>query len=349
MKQKLNKFISKNKITIITLLTLLLVALPHLIKSWQLIFGKITTYQETLGHKRIDRESKKWDEIFSEYKITSLEHKSYIYQGKVFTIVEISPDTIQYLEYLRNIKECQSISEESLKPPYNPSTQTFNIDYDKFKPSSRGGPPKYCSYDIYAPSFSSFLNEVDAVIKLASDKNLSVIKQTLKENNNFLDFVQTEVINFSPVSYLQAEKIGGKCWQSIASTSDNAYRCLGGDNTIYDPCFQIGNQEVACYSDPERPAIVVIKTAEILIGSKSNEHSSLPWVAVLEGGDKCYIMTGTGVVIRGEVYHLSCIIGKDQDFFGEITTADSYPWQMRLVSSKKDIVDTSTKIMTVYK
>lgn len=165
------------------------------------------------------------------------------------------------------------------------------------------------------------------------------------------DIKITKIINFAPSNYNNAENMDGVCWQSIASTSDNAYRCSDVNSTIHDPCFKTGSQEVACYADPQSPALAIIKTADVLVQSGSKEKAntrSLPWVSVLEGGDKCYVMTGTSVTIKGKIYHLSCIVGGDKDIYGEVV-ADSYPWKMRLVSPTKDIPGDPIKILSVYK
>lgn len=157
----------------------------------------------------------------------------------------------------------------------------------------------------------------------------------------------TVFVDFTPHDYLETPSQAGKCWQSIASSSSKAYRCSDEGNTIYDPCFQIETQVVACYNDPESPAIAVIETTEALVKNETKEES-LPWVSVLEGGDKCYIMTGTGMPIKGKTYHLSCIIAGDQDVYGEVV-ADSYLWKMRLVSPTHDTANDPVKITTVYK
>lgn len=358
VQQKLTNIVVKNRLLIVSLTIFFIVFMPYLSRGWQFTLEKISAYPEVLRQNKIDKESKKWDGILNEYKITSLEHRSDIYQGRVFTVVTIKPEILQYLEYLRNMATCKSIKEKPTKQLYNPQTHTFNIDWNQYKPTSQGGdplppnslPPSYCSYDIYVQDFSRFFEEIDSIEKLATDKNLSEIKQVLKQNNNFSDYMPTKIINFTPTSYLQTERVDGKCWQSIASTSDNAYRCIDINHAIHDPCFEFQKGKMACYRDPDELAATVISTVGEIENTDNRIHDAdrLPWVSILENGTRCYVMTGTGVPINSVTYHLNCVDTEIKDLYGEINK-ETMPWQMKLIDYTGSSHDMYVNIIKVYK
>lgn len=159
---------------------------------------------------------------------------------------------------------------------------------------------------------------------------------------------QTVMVPFKPSNYEQSTSILGKCWESIASSSDNAHRCSDNNSFIYDPCFKIEEYKAACYIDPEDPADTIIVTQEKLEENIKKDSDRLPWVSVLEDGKRCYIMTGTSMVIEGKNYYLSCPTLESQDIYGEIISRDSQ-WQMKLVDYLGNKEDEYLNIVKVYR
>lgn len=160
--------------------------------------------------------------------------------------------------------------------------------------------------------------------------------------------LSTAVVPFSPTKYDQARYEPGKCWESIASSSDNAYRCSDKNSLLYDPCFKIEEHKASCYIDPEDPADTIIVTQEKLEENSNKDSDRLPWVSVLEDGKRCYIMTGTSMAIEGKNYYLSCPTIESQNVYGEIISRDNQ-WQMKLVDYLGDEEDEYVNIVKVYR
>ncbi len=97
-------------------------------------------------------------------------------------------------------------------------------------------------------------------------------------------------------------KDNAKCWESIASTRSDAYRCIL-DNLIYDPCFYAADWGIV--DCPQNPKDHQVLTVPKLDGNKANSKKKLPqvpWYVVLEDGTKCNFYTGlTEVVVDGRV------------------------------------------------
>lgn len=163
-----------------------------------------------------------------------------------------------------------------------------------------------------------------------------------------LPTLQTEIFSFTPNNQSKVESIDGKCWESIASSSNNAYRCSDNNNLLYDPCFKIEEYKVACYIDPEDPADTIIVTQDKLEENSNKDSDRLPWVSVLEDGKRCYIMTGTSMAIEGKNYYLSCPTLESQDIYGEIVSRDNQ-WQMKLVDYLGNKEDEYLDIVKVYR
>lgn len=159
---------------------------------------------------------------------------------------------------------------------------------------------------------------------------------------------QTVVAPFTPSNYDQASDITGECWESIASSSDDAYRCSDNNSLLFDPCFKIDERKAACYIDPEDPADTIIVTQEKLEENSNKDSDRLPWVSVLEDGKRCYIMTGTSMVIEGKNYYLSCPTLESQDIYGEIISRDNQ-WKMKLVDYLGYKEDEYLNIVKVYR
>lgn len=141
----------------------------------------------------------------------------------------------------------------------------------------------------------------------------------------------TSVEKFTPVNLNTIDTLDGECWGSVASESQDAFRCTS-DSAIYDPCFKVGDDLVECYISP-----VDLPTARMkIITYKDTERASIsteqrPWSYILDENIVCTVMTGTGLIINGKSNHLSCV-ADEGNFYGEVEKFDRV-WFMNLFTS----------------
>lgn len=103
----------------------------------------------------------------------------------------------------------------------------------------------------------------------------------------------TKVVKYSAATMTATKHVSGNCWtSSIASQRSDAFRCMV-DDEIFDPCFQIDADSVAC------PDIAALNTGEIVALTKPLPPAQSPpaspqaWAMVLESGAHCNRATGT--------------------------------------------------------
>lgn len=181
----------------------------------------------------------------------------------------------------------------------------------------------------------------------------------LKLNKAEINIVaETTQEDFFPSSIdATTEMANGECWRSIASHVDHAYRC-SVIHTIYDPCFKIADTMVACYSDPEEVADIVITTQKPLEDREWSDQASwlsfakgaesYPWFAILADETRCQVLTGTPVPIDGIDYYFACTNFMDKNMYGEINI-ETNPWRMRLADYTRIKPDMYVNIIKIYK
>ncbi|HHW09866.1 MAG TPA: hypothetical protein GXX29_07825 [Firmicutes bacterium] len=110
----------------------------------------------------------------------------------------------------------------------------------------------------------------------------------------------TEIRIYSPAGFRALEIVEGRCWTgSLAAPRQGAFRCMSG-NAIYDPCFDMGTDQVACPGgNPALNQGVLINLEEPLPGppdaweNPPDLDDPVPWYVALAGGGECTVLTGT--------------------------------------------------------
>src|SRR5215213_8014365 len=115
---------------------------------------------------------------------------------------------------------------------------------------------------------------------------------------------------------------------SAALDRPDAWDCLGGDDQVYDPCFENpftlpdDPGQVACLASPFTTDVVVLTLTEPLVRQKETPDPTmdaaqdaagvslapwdLPWALELANGDRCTLLGGTLYQLAGQVVYYSC-------------------------------------------
>lgn len=134
---------------------------------------------------------------------------------------------------------------------------------------------------------------------------------------------RTRVVLFSPWSssglrngFIVSERVKGSCWiHSLASERSDAWRCMGTDNTIYDPCFVSSSHKrtPACAEGPFSNRVALLTVAKPLTDNVklTGELWGLrlrgaPWGLRLVNGDTCVFAQGATDAIGDERLNYAC-------------------------------------------
>jgi hypothetical protein len=119
-----------------------------------------------------------------------------------------------------------------------------------------------------------------------------------------------------------ASSVNGHCWtNSTVSLRYDAYRCLGPNNRIYDPCFVADSERSVACPMPSPTDVTVIRLVQPL--PKTNHSpsevqatpASTVWLVVLADGDSCYAIYAMSDTPGGMVLTYACTEG---DLYGNL-------------------------------
>jgi hypothetical protein len=126
-----------------------------------------------------------------------------------------------------------------------------------------------------------------------------------------------------------ARTIKGNCWiQSDETPRRDAYRCLGGDSQIYDPCFSNDSQKAIVCPMPSPEDVTSLRLEKPLPKPGVNPpEDQLPsgsavWLIDLTDGDDCYRISAASYSAGGMLLTYEC---KDGNLYGEVNR-DSNKW-----------------------
>lgn len=119
-----------------------------------------------------------------------------------------------------------------------------------------------------------------------------------------------------------ASSVTGYCWtNSTVSLRYDAYRCLGPNNRIYDPCFVADSESSVACPMPSPTDVTVIRLVKPLprTNHSPSEVQATPastvWLVVLADGDNCYAIVAMSDTPGGMVLTYACNQG---DLYGNL-------------------------------